>query len=122
MLYGLLVTLYSLVCLLLILIVMLQRGQGGFSWINGSGNSQMFFGASGGQDFTQKASWTLGTLLMIGSLGLSLYKANLAKQSKFIPAHSRVASPVKPAEELITPPIAADDAAADLLEDAPEVS
>ena len=36
------------------------------------GGSQMLFGGSGGQDVFQKATWTLGVIFMVGSLGLAM--------------------------------------------------
>ena len=38
------------------------------------GGSQMLFGGSGGQDVFQKATWVMGAIFMIGSLGLALMK------------------------------------------------
>ena len=72
MIFGLLVSLYVFVALLLILLIMVQKSKGSTGLGALGGHTQMFFGASGGQDIFQKATWTLGALIMIGSLLLAL--------------------------------------------------
>lgn len=63
---------YALLALLLIAIVLIQRGKNSMGVGSMGGSSQMLFGASGGQDFLQKTTWVLGALLMGGCLLLSL--------------------------------------------------
>ncbi|NBQ17871.1 preprotein translocase subunit SecG [bacterium] len=74
MLFGLLVGLFIVVCLLLVLLVFLQKGKGSLGLGSMGGGAQMIFGGSGGQDVFQKATWVLVALFLLGSLGLSIYK------------------------------------------------
>ena len=75
MLYGLLVTIYSIVCLLLILIILAQKGKSSMGLGGLGAGTQMLFGGSGGQDIFQKTTWVLATLFMVGSLVLALMKS-----------------------------------------------
>ena len=83
MLYGLLVTLFVILCPLLILLVYIQKGKGGMEIGAMGGGSQMLFGGSGGQDFFQKTTWVMGTLFMVGSLLLSLWGAHYGGHAIF---------------------------------------
>lgn len=83
MLYGLLVTLFALVCFLLILLVLIQQGKGSIGIGGLGGGAQMLFGGSGGQDIFQKTTWILGFLFMFGSLGLTLLKTQEGKRSLY---------------------------------------
>lgn len=79
MLYGLLLTGYLFVCILLVFLVLIQKGKGGTGFGALSSGSQMLFGGSGGQDIFQKTTWVLGALFMIGSLALSVMKSQQSK-------------------------------------------
>jgi len=79
MLYQLLMTAYITICFLLGLIVLVQQSKSSAGIGAFSGDTQMLLGGSGGQDFLQKATWVLGTLLMLGSLTLSLWKYRQVK-------------------------------------------
>lgn len=81
MLYGLLVTLFVIVCFLLIGLVLIQKGKGSMGIGTLGGGSQMLFGGSGGQDLFQKVTWILGTIFMVGSLVLGILAARQAHQS-----------------------------------------
>ena len=81
MLYGLLVTLFVFVCLLLILVILIQQGKGGLGLGSIGGGAQMLFGGSGGQDIFQKITWILGTIFMVGSLGLFILGSRSMKFS-----------------------------------------
>lgn len=83
MLFGLLLTLYIFVCMLLVLLVLVQKGKSSMGIGNLGGGVQMLFGGSGGQDIFQKVTWVLGALFMAGSLGLSLLKTHSLQQSKY---------------------------------------
>jgi len=72
MIFGLLVTLYVFIAILLILLIMVQKSKGSTGLGALGGHTQMLFGASGGQDIFQKTTWTLGALIMVGSLLLAL--------------------------------------------------
>lgn len=101
MLFGFLLTLYTLNCILLILIILIQQGKGGLG-IGALGNSQMIFGGSGGQDLFQKMSWTLGGIYIFGSLGLSLLRAHQFRTSTYMktPQYTQESRPIKATEPI----------------------
>jgi preprotein translocase subunit SecG len=70
----LLMTLFVILCFLLILIVLLQQGKGDMGLGGLGGGSQMLFGGSGGQEFFEKITWTMITLFILGALGLTILK------------------------------------------------
>lgn len=74
MLFGILACAFALLCVLLILLILLQKGKGSLGLGTMGGGNQMLFGGSGGQDLFQKTTWILLAFLMMGSLGLSLMK------------------------------------------------
>lgn len=82
MLYGILVTLFALLCLVLIFLVLMQKGKSSMGLGSLGGGSQMLFGGSGGQDFFQKLTWVLGAIFMLGSLGLAIMRK--PAQSRYI--------------------------------------
>ena len=89
MLYGLLLSLFVIVCFLLILIILVQKGKSSMGLGNLGGGTQMLFGGSGGQDIFQKITWILGTIFIFGSLVLAIMKKpssrllrNLEKQNQ----------------------------------------
>jgi preprotein translocase subunit SecG len=84
MLFELLLTLYIMVCVLLILLVLVQKGKSSMGIGNLGGGVQMLFGGSGGQDIFQKVTWGLGVAFMAGSLFLSLLKTTTYQQSRYI--------------------------------------
>jgi preprotein translocase subunit SecG len=70
---ALLTTLFVILCLMLIFIILLQKGKGGTGLFSNMGNANVkLFGGSGGQDIFQKATWVLGFLFLAGSLILAL--------------------------------------------------
>ncbi|MBA3751298.1 preprotein translocase subunit SecG [Candidatus Dependentiae bacterium] len=72
--YGLLVGLFSILCIFLILIILIQKTKGGMGLGNMGGGTQMLFGGSGGQDLFQKVTWVMAALFMGGSLLLAMIK------------------------------------------------
>ncbi len=72
--YGLLVTLFFILCVLLILIILIQKTKGGMGLGSMGGGTQMLFGGSGGQDLFQKMTWVMTALFMGGSLVLAMIK------------------------------------------------
>jgi preprotein translocase subunit SecG len=65
--------LYVIVCFLLLLVVLLQQGKGGdIASAFGGSSSQAAFGARAGATLLTKATTVLGTLFMLGALGLAL--------------------------------------------------
>lgn len=99
MLYGLLVTLFIILCFLLILMVLLQKGKSSLGMGAFGGGSQMLFGASGGQDLFQKITWGMGALLMLGSLALALMKSSSLQTSRYLSNR-----PVAPFEQQMPAP------------------
>lgn len=83
-LFGLLVTLYVIVCFLLILLVLVQKGKGNLGIGNLGGSTQMLFGGSGGQDLFQKITWVLGAFFMFSSLFLSIMKTAQYNESRYL--------------------------------------
>ena len=84
MLYGILLTLYIINCLLLVLIILVQKGKSSMGLGGLGGGAQMIFGGSGGQDFFQKITWVLGVIFMSGALFLSLMKSTEYKKFQYI--------------------------------------
>ncbi len=75
MIYGLILVLHLLICLVLILVVLLQSGKGGglagaFGGMGGAG--QTLFGGRGAATFLSKATTVLGIAFMTTSLVLAL--------------------------------------------------
>lgn len=93
MIFGLLTTLYVLIALLLIPLILLQKGKGSIG-IGGMGTgTQMLFGGSGGQELFQKMTWLLVALFMAGSLSLSLMRSKQLKTAKYLSSVQRPAQP-----------------------------
>lgn len=84
MLFGLLLTLYTFNCILLVLIILIQQSKGGMGLGAIGGGTQMLFGGSGGQDLFQKATWVMGAIFMVGGLGLSIWRAHLSGDASII--------------------------------------
>lgn len=94
MLYGLLLTGYIFICILLILLILIQKGKEGTGFGALSSSSQMFFGGSGGQDIFQKTTWILGGLFMFGSFTLSIIKTKQNQTLSYTkPIHTSVPAP-----------------------------
>jgi len=89
MIFGLLVSLYVFIAFLLILLVMVQKSKGSTGLGALGGHTQMLFGASGGQDIFQKATWTLGAVIMIGSLLLALLNQRYAHSMRYLQAQQQ---------------------------------
>ena len=74
MLYYLVVTLYVLICGLLIITILLQQGKGGdIANAFGGGSSQAVFGARSGATLLTRATSVLAALFIIGSLTLTVW-------------------------------------------------
>ncbi|MCK5632528.1 preprotein translocase subunit SecG [bacterium] len=82
MLFGLLIALFTFICLLLVLIILIQQGKGSMGLGSLGGGTQMLFGGSGGQDIFQKITWVLGVIFMVGSLVLALAKSKSGVRTK----------------------------------------
>ena len=62
-------------------IILLQQGKGDMGLGSLSG-SQMLFGASGEQNFFEKATWIMAAIFIFGSLGLAILKSKEEKASR----------------------------------------
>jgi preprotein translocase subunit SecG len=74
MLYYLVVTLYVIVCFLLILTILLQQGKGGdiANAFGGGGGSQAVFGARSGATLLTRATSVLAALFVIFAIALTV--------------------------------------------------
>ena len=88
MLFGFLLTLYVINCILLIFIILLQKSKGGLGLGAMGGGTQMLFGGSGGQEIFQKTTWIMGAIFMFGSLSLAILKTQQNSTSSFIRGQS----------------------------------
>lgn len=79
--FSLLNVLYGIMCCFIVLLVLIQKGKGNMGLGSMGGGNQMLFGSSGGQDIFQKTTWILCTLLLVGSLVLSVYKGKYGSSS-----------------------------------------
>ena len=76
LLYYLVVTLYVLVCGLLIITILLQQGKGGdIANAFGGGGSQAVFGARSGATLLTRATSVLAALFVVGALVLTVWGA-----------------------------------------------
>ncbi|MCL4380423.1 preprotein translocase subunit SecG [Candidatus Dependentiae bacterium] len=98
LLFGFLTTLYALCALLLVLLILIQKGKGSLGIGYMGGSNQMLFGGAGGQDFLQKITWVLGAILMAGALALALMKARQHNVS-VAPIERSMPAPEQPAAE-----------------------
>ena len=74
MMFYLVVTLYVLVCGLLIVTILLQQGKGGdIANAFGGGSSQAVFGARSGATLLTRATSVLAALFVVGALALTIY-------------------------------------------------
>lgn len=96
MLYGILLTFYIFVCILLTIIIMIQKGKGSMGLGSLGGGTQMLFGGSGGQDIFQKITWVLGAIFVFGSFFLSLMRSAESKKFQYVGTNSVAQQPIKP--------------------------
>ena len=80
MIFGLLITLYVIICIFLILIILVQKGKGSMGIGNLGGGTQLLFGSSGGQDLFQKITWVLAAIFMASSMFLAIMKTRNSKE------------------------------------------
>ncbi len=74
MVYYVIVTLYVIVCALLILTILLQQGKGGdIANAFGGGSSQAVFGARSGATLLTRATAVLAALFVIGAITLTVF-------------------------------------------------
>lgn len=102
MIFGLLMTLFIFVTLLMIPLILIQKGKGSTGLGAMGGGSQMLFGGSGGQELFQKITWIFGALFMAGSFMLSIMKTSQMQTSRYLTTPSSVPTyqqPPAPIEE-----------------------
>jgi len=73
-----LLTIHIIVAILLVAVVLMQRGQEGGMGGMGGGSSQSLFGASGSGGFLVKATGVLATIFMTTSLSLAFFSQQQA--------------------------------------------
>lgn len=78
---SLLTVLYGVLCFLIIITVLYQRGKGNMGLGNAGGGNQALFGSSGGQDTFQKITWIFCLFLLGGSFALSIITAKQSSTS-----------------------------------------
>ena len=94
MLYGLLTTLFVILCFLSVLIILLQKSKGSLGIIGSAGSSaQLLFGGTGGQDIFQKITWIFVALFLISSLVLGILKNRAVYESRYIPTTQQQVMP-----------------------------
>ena len=96
MLYSLLLTLYLINCVLLVLIILIQKTKSSMGLGGLGGGTQMLFGGSGGQDIFQKATWFLGATFMALSLLLALAKSQESRTMYYGGARPVATAPLQP--------------------------
>ena len=90
---------YVFLCLIVIPLILIQKGKGSMGLGNMGGTNQMLFGSSGGQDIFQKATWTLCAILLFGALFISIAKARYASSNvRTISIRREAAAPVAQSE------------------------
>ncbi|MCX5925517.1 MAG: preprotein translocase subunit SecG [Candidatus Dependentiae bacterium] len=100
MLYELLITGYVFVCVLLVFLILIQKGKGSAGFGVFGSSSQVLFGGSGGQDIFQKATWTLGALFMLGSFTLSIMKTKQSQSLSYAKTVQQAAPTSQPTSDL----------------------
>ncbi len=73
-LYYLLLSGFVILCFLMVLLILMQKGKSSLGFGSMGGGTQLLFGGSGGQDLFQKVTWAMGALFIGGSLVLAVIK------------------------------------------------
>lgn len=82
MLFGFLMTIFIVLTVVLAILILLQQGKGDMGLGSLATSSQAIFGGSGGQEFFEKLTWTLGLIFIGGSLALSVMKSRQTLNSQ----------------------------------------
>ena len=83
--FALLMVFFIILVVALAIFILIQQGKGDLG-LGSMGGTQALFGGSGGQDFFERTTWTLGFLFIFGSLGLAVLKSkerNVSKLANF---------------------------------------
>lgn len=106
MLYGLILSVHILVCLILIAVILLQAGRGGgLADTFGAGTAQSIMGTRGTAYLT-RATGLFATVFMLTSLGLAIVSAQrgLSLIDQAVPSPKAQASAVVPEPQEEAPP------------------
>jgi preprotein translocase subunit SecG len=99
-LYALLMVVYFINSIVLVLMILIQKGKSSMGIGSFGGGNQMLFGGSGGQDIFQKVTWVLGTIFMVGSLLLALMKSQQIQHLPYVaPRSAEVSVPKEPSQQ-----------------------
>jgi len=90
--FALLMGFFIILVVALAIFILIQQGKGDLG-LGSMGGTQMLFGGSGGQDFFERTTWTLGFLFIFGSLGLAVLKSKERNESKLSHFKSEVVIP-----------------------------
>jgi preprotein translocase subunit SecG len=104
MLYGLLITLHLIVSLILIFMVLVQKGKGADIGAAFGGASATVFGPRGAQSFLAKLTTSAAIIFMITSLGLALTKSKRASVMEGVKQEQTQQAPVPLAPPVEAPP------------------
>ncbi len=94
MLYGILLSVYIVICVFLVLIVLIQKGKSSMGLGGLGGGTQALFGGSGGQDIFQKMTWVLVGIFLFGSLVLSIIKVSNRNTFKYAKQEAAAPKPL----------------------------
>ncbi len=75
-------TFFVVICLLMLLSILIQqsRGEIGFGATPSKG-TQIIFGGSGGQEFFEKITWTLGIIFLASCIAMSYFQSKEQSRS-----------------------------------------
>lgn len=73
-LYNILIFAFIVLCVLMVFLILMQKGKSSLGFGAMGGGTQLLFGGSGGQDLFQKVTWIMGALFIGGSLILASLK------------------------------------------------
>ena len=105
MLYGILSTIFVILCFFMILIILLQKSKGSLGIMGSAGSgAQMLFGGTGGQDLFQKITWTCVACFMIGSFVLAILKNTSVNESKYLQGNTAPIEAIAPATIPVSQP------------------
>ena len=73
---------FVIICTLMLIVIMIQqsRGEIGFGAAPSKG-TQLVFGGSGGQEFFERTTWTLGFIFVISCLTMSYFQSKEQSRS-----------------------------------------
>lgn len=100
---GFFMFLFVLLAIFLVLFILIQQGKGDMGLGSLGRGGQMLFGGSGGQDFFEKATWIMGTIFMLGALGITILQTRQAETSRLTGYRAPITQKSEPAKP--APPV-----------------